>query len=251
MFKAEKLNLVDSYSSFAVIYDQVMDHVNYRKWAEFILDKYSKYRTVQPMHVLDIACGSGKLLQKMKSLVKANYYGMDKSAQMLEIAGINNPNITLKIGDMTKLNFNDNFFCLATNTHDSINYLMNEADLENHFLEAARIIKPGGIYFLDMTTEENILDHFHNKIDKFKKSGIHLKWRNKYNKNTKIIESRLEFTNKSGYKTLEVHYQKFYPVAQLNKIAKKSGLRFLQQYSDYGVNRKNKKALVNLFYQKD
>ena len=71
------------YTALAAIYDHVMDHVDYQKWAEYIFDLF-EFAQVKVEKILDISCGTGELLRYMFPQ-KYKIIASDKSLDMLMI----------------------------------------------------------------------------------------------------------------------------------------------------------------------
>ncbi len=102
-------------------------------------------------HILDIGCGNGKFLQRLKS---ANYsaVGIDRSKKMVNIAnslGVNAKNIELK-------DLKEKFDC-ATAIGDVLNY-MNKEELENFFLDLKCHLKKDSYFIADINTLNGFSD---------------------------------------------------------------------------------------------
>jgi SAM-dependent methyltransferase len=131
------------------------------------------HHPVAGRRALDLACGTGTLAA---ILAEDGWHvvGLDRSAPMLAIAreraADGGYTATFIEGDMRQLNAkrnmqiaeshteNDSFcnlqsaFELVTCTYDSLNYLLDEADLACCFAGAAMVLRPGGLFFADMNT---------------------------------------------------------------------------------------------------
>ena len=60
---------VNVYSQVASFYDQLMDHVDYPEWAEYIDILLQQYGS-DVQHVVDGGCGTGRMIEAMR---KFNY----------------------------------------------------------------------------------------------------------------------------------------------------------------------------------
>ena len=72
------------YSKLALIYDDIMSHVDYRRWAQYIsaiIERYNKETNT----ILDIACGTGSLLLELYR-EKYQLIGFDFSFDMVKKA---------------------------------------------------------------------------------------------------------------------------------------------------------------------
>lgn len=104
--------------------------------------------------VLDLACGSGRLLtQHALANPKIKFTGVDLSAEMLGLAGEhlreqNIHNVDLRTQDITNLSdFDDHSFDAVTSSM-ALHHLPNEKSLETCFKEIRRVLKPNGRIFL-------------------------------------------------------------------------------------------------------
>jgi SAM-dependent methyltransferase len=139
---------------------------------------------------LDLACGTGTLACILAD-AGWDVVGLDRSAPMLAIAreraGDGGNDIAFVEGDIRDIATNDQrpttdedrgwkiedgrsltdafpssilhppsskhpSFDLVTCTYDSLNYLLTEQDLARCFSSAARVLRPGGLFFADMNT---------------------------------------------------------------------------------------------------
>jgi demethylmenaquinone methyltransferase / 2-methoxy-6-polyprenyl-1,4-benzoquinol methylase len=118
------------------------------------LEKYWRYKFIKNIEgsgkrILDAACGTGISAYGVwtKTEKKSHVYGVDFSEDMLEIAknkymkmAGNNGNLTFTKGDITDLEFSDNFFDLIT-----IVFGIRPASERKKVLkEFYRVARPGG-----------------------------------------------------------------------------------------------------------
>ena len=75
---------MDAYTSFAMVYDQLMDNVPYEAWCAYLTGLLREYGCREGL-VLELGCGTGALTR----LLAAEGYdmiGLDNSPDMLSIA---------------------------------------------------------------------------------------------------------------------------------------------------------------------
>ena len=72
---------MESYGRFAGIYDVFMDNVNYREWADYIIETLAQ-DGIRDGLVLELGCGTGTVTEM---LADAGYdmIGIDNSEEML------------------------------------------------------------------------------------------------------------------------------------------------------------------------
>ncbi len=233
----------EPYSAFANIYNHVMGHVDYKKWAKFI------YKTIEyqnPLNTLDIACGTGSLFQFYPSYLKK--IGIDSSEDMIEVAKIEVIDSKFYVQNMKEITLNEKFDFVTCN-HDSINYLLTEEELEQHFFSVKKVLKQESIYFFDISSEENILLNFDKKIFTDTIDHTFLLWENEYDKNKREIYSKLFFSINTDSGLLEYresHQQKCYRINDIEKVLEKTGFKILAIGSDYNLwKQKKDSSLIN------
>ena len=234
---------ITPYSEFSKIYSQVMNHINYQRWAGFILESL-KYK---PKNCLDLACGTGLLLKNLPNSLSK--YGIDLSSEMLLEAKKNNPKAKFVNADISNFSLKKKFD-LITCTHDSINYILDPKLLKNHFDLVFQHLSENGTYIFDVSSEENILRNFDKKIIRDKIDNTYLIWDNVYNKKKKEIYSYLYFSNLEHSGTndnLEIHKQRFYSSEELNTILNNTGFKVINIGEDYKSWKKTKRASLIVY----
>lgn len=217
---------VKPYSIFSQIYNHTLKHVDYKKWSLFILNSLFPYK---PKSILDLGCGTGELLFFMpNSLVK---YGIDQSTQMLEIAKQRNPNTSFHQKNITNFDLEQNFD-LITCTHDTINYLLTNQELEVHFQKVFHHLCLNGFYFFDVSSEYNLKYNFHKKVIRKNFNDLFLEWENEYLPEKKQIISILSFQKGNNY-WRETHIQKLHSPEEISLALQKAKLKVLKIGSDY------------------
>ncbi|RLC35979.1 hypothetical protein DRH27_05980 [Candidatus Falkowbacteria bacterium] len=92
--------------------------------------------------ILDAGCGNGRLYEYLKN-ENINYFGIDSSKKLIDIAKSNHPLVDFQIGTITDLpypnNKFDSLFCVATLHHIPSQKLRQQVVNEFH-----RVLKPNG-----------------------------------------------------------------------------------------------------------
>ncbi|MDD2421880.1 MAG: class I SAM-dependent methyltransferase, partial [Heliobacteriaceae bacterium] len=144
------------YGALALIYDQLMAHVDYAGWVTFAEQAFTRYQ-VKPETVLDLACGTGGITSRL--LAKGyQVTGVDISPDMLAVCADRNQQylttgkLALIAQDMRLVTLPrpvDAVVCFL----DSLNYLASPADLQTVFQRIAQVLRPGGVLVADLHTE--------------------------------------------------------------------------------------------------
>ncbi len=223
----------DPYAAFAAVYDEYMNHVPYAAWADYLLRRYASLQGRRAPAVLDLACGTGLLLEQLQGRVD-RVQGFDGSAAMLARARFRLPGLDLKQGRIDRrLPYRDASAAWLLCTHDSLNYLTTARELGAHLRQAARVLAPDGLYSTDLVTLHNILTYFDGQEARYRFRGCRLRWGNAYDRNTRIMQSDLEFQYADGRVLREVHLQRYYEPEELLEFARAAGLALVGRDGDY------------------
>jgi len=148
------------YEKLAIIYDQLMSHVNYKKWADYIIHLF-QYTDKKVKSIVDISCGTGSLLRQIDNK-RYHYWGCDLSFPMVKQAQTKfNQNIFI-INDVNQVALKSNKFDAVLFLYDSLNYLQDEKQLNSLFREVNRILVNDGIFIFDIITDLLCKTHYKN-----------------------------------------------------------------------------------------
>jgi ubiquinone/menaquinone biosynthesis C-methylase UbiE len=215
--KNQKVIKVIPYSLVADIYSNLMDEVNYKRWARYIYF-LAKDKIHPGSSILELASGNcrltEKLLHKNKKIICT-----DISKQMLMKSTYNRKIVC----DMTCLPFNQNFD-LIFSTFDSINYLLSRNKLLMLFKEVHRLLKVDGLFTFDVSLEKN--SYIHQKDSKKSGRTKNYKYYRKsvYDPTTGIHSNYFKILDNDGNTFTEVHKQKIFKFNEYFELLEKAGL---------------------------
>lgn len=225
------MEVTKPYSKFSAVYDHVMGHIDFKRWALFILK--SGFPNSVPARALDLGCGTGALFQYFPD--STYKVGMDISKEMVEVAKKNYPHIEFTVGDIRKFQFSEPFELITCN-HDTLNYLTSYDELGAHMKSIRNNLADNGYYFFDVSSERNLIQNFHERIFRETIGDTFFIWENSYDEKNKEITSSLYFgtNDHSGFKEYrEVHKQKYYSNDEIIYALEKNGLELVKIGSDY------------------
>lgn len=222
-----------TYQAMAAVYDRLMGHVDYDKWADGLEFQWRKFG-INPKKVLDAGCGTGNVLV---SLVKRGYqvYGIDNSSEMLAICQdklfdhqLSAILMDMDIREVVLPEKVDAAICLC----DTLNYLIHQSDWERCFKSIYQAVKPGGCFIFDMRTpyyyEQILADNQWVEQE----DDVVLIWENDFSQKP-VMNIELTFfvrqPNGLYQKHVEEHQQKCCQVTEIKELAIKAGfdLKFM------------------------
>ena len=221
---------MDAYTSFAQVYDLFMDNVPYEEWAAYVRGILTEYGIGSGL-VLDLGCGTGSLTE---CLARAGYdmIGVDSSEDMLEIAmdkrGRSGLDILYLLQDMREFELYGTVRAVVS-ICDSMNYILDYADLVQVFRLVNNYLDPGGIFIFDLNTEykyEALMGSRTFAEDREDGSFI---WYNEYSPEDHINEYDLTlfvWEGKLFRRFQETHYQRAYSPAEVRRAAAEAGMEF-------------------------
>ena len=141
---------MESYTSFARVYDLFMDNVPYEEWCQY-LDTIFKEHGIEEGLLLDLGCGTGKLTQLMAQK-GYDMIGVDNSFEMLDIAKEHSDEgVLYLLQDMREFELYGTVRGVYS-ACDSVNYILEEEELRQVFALVNNYLDPGGIFVFDFNS---------------------------------------------------------------------------------------------------
>ena len=229
---------MESYGRFAGVYDVFMDNVNYREWADYIIETLAQ-DGIRDGLVLELGCGTGTVTEM---LADAGYdmIGIDNSEEMLaeamEKRAESGHDILYLLQDMQDFELYGTVRAVIS-VCDSMNYLTDEEDLEYLFALVNNYLDPQGIFLFDMNTVYKYQTMIGNTTIAENRDEGSFIWENSYDEETGIntYELALFIPREDGLyeKDEEVHYQRAYPLEKIKELIGKAGMELLAVYDAY------------------
>ncbi len=217
---------MESYTSFAKVYDEFMDQTPYDQWLENILSIFQREHVECGSDVLELGCGTGKMTRR---LARAGYCmtAIDNSMEMLEIAANNGDEEILYVWqDMESFELPKKVNAVVS-VCDCINYILESSDLQEVFCRTREYLKEQGVFMFDMNSRfkyEQLLAQNTFAEDREDASFI---WDNFYDEEERINEYQLSLfiQNEAGTydKFEEVHLQKAYDETEIEEMLFRAG----------------------------
>lgn len=229
---------MEAYSGFAEVYDLFMDNIPYEEWTDYVKELLAE-EGIQEGILLDLGCGTGS---GTELLAKAGFdmIGVDNSEEMLEIAmekrAESGLDILYLLQDMREFELYGTVKGVVS-ICDSMNYLLDDEDLEDVFALVHNYLDNEGIFIFDMNTRykyEKILADNTFAEDREESSFI---WENFYDAEEEINQYDLSLfvREEDGRyrKYEETHLQRAYEQKRVEELIKESGLELLHVYDAF------------------
>ncbi len=262
---------MEAYTDFAGVYDIFMDNTPYQEWADFLAQLIEKYGVSKPVSaagrlsgahrmpgtgeesdlewndaaaqealrserdlVLDLGCGTGTLTEL---LYEKGYdmIGVDSSQEMLNVAfdkrERSGSEILYLCQDMRDLDLYSTVGTVVS-VCDSLNYLLEDADVEDTFARVNNYLYPGGLFLFDFNTVykyEKIIGDATIAENREECSFI---WENYYHKEERVNEYDLtifakEETGQLFRRFTETHFQRGFTLEEMKGFVERAGMRIL------------------------
>ena len=231
---------MEAYTSFAEVYDQFMDNVPYREWADFLQEILQK-EGINDGLVLDLGCGTGSMTEELAGR-GYDMIGVDNSEDMLEIAmekrQESGHDILYLLQDMQEFELYGTVRAVVS-VCDSVNYVTEKEELEQVFRLVNNYLDPGGIFVFDFNTEYKYREVLGDRTIAENREDSSFIWHNYYYEEEHMNEYELTlFIQETDQKELyhkyqETHFQRAYTLEEIRELLEKSGLRFVAAYEDY------------------
>lgn len=228
---------------FAEVYDELMDGAPYERWCETIVSLIEKYGISKPERnakdalasernlVLDLGCGTGTmtelLYQKGYDMV-----GIDNSPAMLRAAMEkklqSGSEILYLCQDMRAI---DLYSTVGTviSVCDSVNYLLEDEEIEDTFSGVANYLYPGGLFIFDFNTVYKYRQVIGEATIAENREHCSFIWENYYDEKERVNEYDLTLflEEKDGRyrKAEEIHYQRGYTPQEMCMFIEQAGMK--------------------------
>lgn len=220
-----------AYESFAEVYDLFMDNVPYDVWKDHLLDILRQYNITEGL-VAELGCGTGKMTRR---LAESGYdmIGIDNSYEMLGIA-MEHPaeGILYLCQDMRTFELYGTVAAVVS-VCDSMNYIVEYAELVEVIRLVNNYLDPGGIFVFDLNTLYKYRSQLADNTFAENRARGSFIWENTFDETTGINEYDLtlyiqeEEDPDCFMRFEEVHYQRAYEIEEIKKAVSEGGMELL------------------------
>jgi SAM-dependent methyltransferase len=231
-----------SFTSVAEFYDELMKPVPYRMWVSYYLLLLSM-QEVKPKSMLEMCCGTGTLTELLHK-EGFEIEGFDLSESMVQIARdkASRKKLPLRYEIMNASNADmGRQFDSVFSFFDSLNNIINPADLQEAFFTAANHIPDGGSFIFDLNTAYAFRAKMFNQQDLSKKSKVRYRWRGDWNEESQLIQVRMKFwVGETEFE--EVHVQRAYTIDEVVPMLEQAGFAKIRTFHSYTLEQPREKS---------
>lgn len=221
------------YTGLARHYRQVMAHVDYARWGNFLL-KVLQQQERYPVSMLELGAGNAILSRHFIPPTLKLRVTSDLSWDMLADAQPATAGLCV-VADARNLPFRGSFDLILM-TYDAINYL-DTRGIRDLFKRARSLLTPKGCFIFDVTTERNSLRYFEDVTDAIDVDNGLLVRRSWYESEERIQYNRFDLFEKNrreNYRRIEeLHTQYIYESSELEEMARSAKLRVCARYGNF------------------
>ncbi len=226
------------YDKFASLYDELINDVDYKKWADYYFKIFERYG-LKPHLGLDLGCGTGNMTLEL-SKRGLDMTGVDISEDMLMVARSKSENESILYlnQDMTEFELYGTVSFVVSSL-DCINYVTDKRDLLKVFKLVNNYLDPGGLFIFDINTDYKLEHILGNNTFILENENSFCAWQNEFDKKRKVCEFYLTFFNKNGEgytRFEEEHTQRAYSIPEITNLLEKAGMKLLKVYDSLSFN---------------
>ncbi len=224
---------VPPYTVLARYYDDVMDHVDYRNWARYAV-QLAQFHRAPGNRLVELACGTGSLAREFTGH-GFDVEGFDGCAEMIAVARRRKAKrgrlLRFGVSDLRERPGVESPADLAVCLYDSLNYLLEREDLQRHFRAVHSVLRSGGIYIYDLSTEHNSVTNFDGYALEEKVRGGAYRRITRYDPEERVQHNIFDIypDDEPEVVYLEHHRQRIWAEEELRILAERAG--FLHRFS--------------------
>lgn len=226
----------------ALVYDTVMEHVDYGEWADHIGQLAEKYHP-EAKKILELGCGTGELSARLAENFSWRVCSTDIATEMVAKAQEKYGqlrNIQFNIADFRSLE-NLGKFDILILIHDGLNYCLENDEIIDLFKSASAAMDDDSIFIFDQSTPQNSLNNLDFFEDEGEQDGVYYERTSKYNPKTMYHENHfIIYQDAESYE--ELHVQKAYLKSEIAGLLEQCGLEVLGSFAGFTFEEANEES---------
>lgn len=223
------------YNRFAYLYDNLINDVDYKKWADYYFNIFQRYGLTNPKLGLDLGCGTGSLTTELAGR-GIEMTGVDLSEDMLMVAREKSAGMDILYLNQDMCSFElYGTVDFIVSSLDCMNYITDKRDLLKVMKLANNYLNPRGLFIFDINTRHKLENVIGNNTFILENDDVFCSWQNEYDRKRKICDFYLTFFMKNGHEYTrfdEEHSERAYEIEEIKSVIESSGMRLLKVYHD-------------------
>jgi SAM-dependent methyltransferase len=237
---------VKPFEAIAPYYDALMAEIDYAAWVKYVLEITRSFK-IKPERILDLACGTGTCAFLFAAR-GCEVVGIDDSRAMLDVArskaAARNAGPIFLEGDMRDYEV-EGPVDLVTCLYDSLNYLMEDEEIERCFARTYGALRDRGLFVFDMNTEFGLVTLLGDSTQIREDGRVYSIWRNHYDRGRDIAILDLTLFVPDGrlYRRIdETHCERPLSVRDVARVLKRVGFKNVADYRHLTFRRADRRT---------
>jgi len=239
------------YSKLAPLYETLMGDVDYESWADYI-DELLQTHHPDPIHVMEVACGTGSVILSLAELESYHLTGTDLSPEMIEVAkekaSLMDVNVHFQTASFDNLDFKNQFDAVYA-VFDSINYLHSDQEIIDSLNTIYRSLRNDGLLIFDFSTPKNSLESVdHLNEAEGERGNLRFYRKSWYQNNERIHYNHFEIeqidpqSRQITDRWTETHRQRAYTLPEMLSILEQTPYHLVAKYEDFDLIEANENS---------
>ena len=236
---------VNAYSALALVYDMVMDHVDYEGWADYILhivEEHSFKEDTPDLHILELGCGTGLFTSELLIQTHARITAADSSSHMLEWASKRLESKSDRVR-LHQLDFETGWERFESNgpvdviilLYDCINYIRTEEGLTRLFEGVKGQMDAESVFVFDQSTPSNSINNAAYFEDEGEQGGVSYTRKSAFDVDSRLHTTEFEIETPDGT-FHENHVQRAWTRSEIQHAINDSGFMVVAAYDGFSLD---------------
>jgi ubiquinone/menaquinone biosynthesis C-methylase UbiE len=229
----------DAFVAVAPLYDLLMSDVPYDEWVSY-LHRLLETRNARPRHILDLACGTGNVTERLAAEGYA-VTGVDIAPHMIaeaqRKAAEKEQEIDYYVQDAAELDLPGKRFDLCVSLFDSLNYVTDPRRLAQAMERVGLHLTRNGLFIFDLNTEFALKNSFFDQSNRLSNVRLRYDWESEYYSESRLCRVRMRFwyREEDGQDRVfeEEHWQYAYRTEEIITMLQNAGFDEITAYQAY------------------
>ncbi len=219
---------------YDIIYSETFEKFH-ESYANFVFKAWKKFCRSSGKDLLEVACGTGELMKRLK-ILGFNVSGLDLNKEMVKIAK-KKVKAKFYIADMKDFSLDKSFDVIVC-AFTSINYNLNEKELEKTLKNFCKHLKKGGIAIFDTPPkkflEKRIGNQWINVFEHEDLKMVRVSQLEKGERENTVKHVIVYFFKEKGKVDFEidVHEQGLFCISEVKNTMKRIGFKKVYVFGD-------------------